>query len=127
MDKFCAGYNAADELERRASVVGQAEAYRERPAVIIRRIASTEAELRTLPRRWAEHIESCSWRGAEPDEAYREQLDARRMYLEQHLAEDREALAAAEAAGYKRLGPADVHRGDKVRTRFGWRTVERVS
>ena len=127
MDQFCAEYNRADELERRASVVGHADAYRERPAVIIRRIAKTEAELRSLPRLLAQHAESRAWRGEQPDEAYREQLAARRAYLETQLTADRETVAAAEASGYRRYTAADVHQGDKVRTRFGLRTVVRVS
>ena len=127
MDKFCAGYNHADELERRASVVGQADAYRERPAVIIRRIKGAEAELRKLPRLWASHAEWAAYKHEAPSEDYREQLDARRTFLEIQLAADRVALAAAEASGYRRYTSADVHKGDRIRTRFGLRTVVRVS
>jgi Domain of unknown function (DUF3560) len=127
MDRFCEEYGQADELERRASVVGRADAHRERPAVIVRRIAGTEAELRKLPRLLADHRISCAMRGEQPDPAYGEQLEARRVFLEHQLEADRAALKAAEDAGYRRYGPADVHKGDRVRTRFGWHTVERVS
>lgn len=127
MDQFCPEYGHADELDRRASVVGQAEAYRERPAVIIRRIEGAEAELRKLPRLLAQHAESRAWRGEDPDPAYTEQLEAGRVYLEHQLAADRAALQAAEDAGYRRYTAADIHRGDKIRTRFGWHTVVRVS
>ncbi len=124
MDKFCEEYGHAKELDRRASVVGQADAYRERPQVIIRRIAGTEAELRKLPRLLTE---SRAWRGEQPDPAYAEQLEARRVFLEHQLEADREALKTAEDAGYRRYSAADIHKGDTIRTRFGAHLVVRVS
>ena len=127
MDKFCEQFGQSKELQRRAAVVGRAEAYRERPQVIIRRIAGTEAELRKLPRLLAQHAESRAWRGEDPDPAYAEQLAAHRVFLEHQLEADRGALKAAEDAGYHCYTSADIHRGDKIRTRFGLRTVVRVS
>jgi hypothetical protein len=114
-------YGKAQHYERAASVVGRADAYRERPDVIIRRIAKNEAELRILPKRWADHERSArEWHHEEPSEAYREQLEARRVFLEHQLAADREALAAHEAAGYRCHSRDTVHVGDVINNGRGW-------
>lgn len=123
-------YGKAQHYEQAAKVVGKADAYRERPEVIIRRIAKAEAELRSLPRRWADHLVSCGWRKAEPSESYREQLDAAKVFLEHQLEADREALAEAEASGYRCHSRETVHVGDVVSVgRGGWGSgkVVRVS
>jgi hypothetical protein len=130
MGKFCEEYGQAKHYERAASVVGNADAYRERPPVIIRRIEKNEAELRILPKRWAQYVESCSWKNEEPGEAYREQLEARRVFLEHQLTADREALKAAKDAGYSCHSRETIHVGDVVRVgRGGWGSgkVVRVS
>ena len=123
-------YGKAQHYEQAAKVVGREDAYRERPPVIIRRIEKNEAELRILPKRWAQYVESCSWRNEEPGEAYREQLEARRVFLEHQLAADREALKAAQDAGDSCHSRETVHVGDVVRVgRGGWGSgkVVRVS
>lgn len=113
-------YGKADRAAQAAAVVGRADAYRELPAVIIRRIGRTEAELRQT----VHHIEGTrpanDWRGAYgPDRkpatgAWLEQLEARRAFLEHQLEADRAALAAHEASGYTRLTRETVHKGDRA-------------
>jgi Domain of unknown function (DUF3560) len=127
MDAFSQDYGWSKDLERRASVVGRAAAYRERPDVIIRRIATTEAELRRLHRSLAQHAAWARRHDRQPDPAHAEELEARRVALDHRLEADRAALQAAEGAGYRRYTRADVHTGDRVRTRFGMHSVVRVS
>ena len=128
--KGAEAYGKAKHYERAAAVVGRAEAYRERPQVIIRRIEKAEAELRTLPKRWADHVEWQQYRSEEPSEAYREQLEARRVFLEHQLAADREALKAAQDAGYHCHSRETIHVGDVIQCGgggWGSGTVVRVS
>jgi predicted RNA methylase len=133
-----AGTAAADKAERvsrAASVVGRADAYRELPAVIIRRIDKTEAELRQTQHRIDGTRPANDWRGAyyapeaKPAEgAYLEQLQARKTFLEHQLEADRAALAEHEANGYVRLSRETVHKGDTVTCWAGTRVeVLRVS
>jgi hypothetical protein len=102
MDKFVAEHGQAKELDRRASVVGQDDAYRELPAVIIRRIAKTEADLRAC-RKWMSH-------GYHP-EGYQTRI----AFLEHQLAADRVALAELQAAGYRCHDRTTIHAGDMIR------------
>jgi hypothetical protein len=127
MDAFSAKYRRSKELARRASVVGNAAAYGERPDVIIRRIATTEAELRRLHRSLARDAARRQRHARQPDKADIEELEARSVILKHRLEADRAALQAAEGAGYRRYTQADIHVDDRVRTRSGLRTVVRVS
>jgi Domain of unknown function (DUF3560) len=101
MDKFCEEYGEAKQLARAASVVGDADAYREHPPVIIRRIAKTEADLRKCRK----------WMGAGYDP---EHYTARIAFLETQLEADRAALKAAEDAGYRCHSRETIHAGDKI-------------
>lgn len=131
-----AAYQEAERAAAAASVVGRAEAYREHPPVIIRRIDRQEAELRQTVHYIDGTRPANDWRGAygydrEPAAGeWLEQLTVRRAFLEQRIAEDRAALAEHEAAGYIRLTRETVHKGDTVTwsTRFGESaTVTRVN
>lgn len=126
MDKGCEAGRLAAEYERRAAVVGTADAYREKPAVIVRRIEKAEADIRRLSRTLAGETYSQT-----PDGQWREQLEAQRGYLEHQLAADRVALEAAKDAGYRQYTAADVHKGDVIRCGRGalaaGQTVVRVS
>jgi predicted RNA methylase len=122
-----AAYGEAKRAAAAAAVVGTADAYRELPAVITRRIDRTEAELRQA----VHYIEGTrpanDWRGAygyqrEPASGeWLESLTARKAFLEHQLAADREALAEHEANGYMRLTRESIHKGDVVTwsSRFG--------
>lgn len=110
----------AEHAARAAAVVGNADAYRERPPVIRRRIDKTEAEIRILPKRWADHVFWQAARKQEPDPAYKEQLEARRVFLEHQLEADRAALAAHVANGYVLLTRDSVHKGDTVHWGATW-------
>ena len=113
-------YGNAERAAAAAAVVGDADAYRERPAVIIRRIDRLEAELRQAQHQIDGTRPANDWRGAygydrEPASGERlEQLEARKTFLEHQLAADRAALAAHEANGYIRLTRDTVHKGDTV-------------
>jgi predicted RNA methylase len=119
-----AGHRAARKAEyaaAAAAVVGNADAYRERPGVIIRRIDKTEAELRQTMHHINGTRPANDWRGAyyAPERkpatgAWLEQLQARKTFLEHQLAADREALAEHERNGYIRLTRETVHKGDVV-------------
>jgi Domain of unknown function (DUF3560) len=119
MDKFCEAYGKAKHYGRAASVVGKADAYREVPAVIVRRIEKAEADLRSVARsleRW----------GDQPGHA--QAMEARRVFLEHQLEHDRKALEDAKGAGYHLFTRADVHPGDTVWTGRDWsHEVVRVS
>jgi Domain of unknown function (DUF3560) len=127
MDTFSGEYRRSKELARRVSMVGSAAAYGERPDVIIRRIAATEAELRRLHRSLRRDAALGRRRAGQPDPADMEEFEARRVVLEHRLEADRAALQAAEGAGYRRYTQAEIHMGDRVRTLVGPRTVVRVS
>jgi hypothetical protein len=101
MDKFCEEYGQAKETARRASVVGDADAYSELPAVIIRRVAKTEAEIRRC-RKWAE--------AGYDQAAYRDRI----AFYKAQLAADRAALAEHEANGYRCHSRETVHIGDVI-------------
>lgn len=117
----------ADRAARAAQVVGRADAYRDRPAVIIRRIDKTEAELRQTVHYIDGTRPANDWRGAYgTDRApatgrYLEQLTVRKTFLEHQLDADRAALAAHAAAGYVIHSRDTVHKGDVVvwSTRLG--------
>jgi predicted RNA methylase len=110
----------AERASAAAAVVGLADAYRDRPAVIIRRIDKTEAELRQIGHYLNGTRPANDWRGAYGYDrqpaggTYRESLEARRTWLEHNLAADRAALAEHEANGYVRLNRETVHKGDTV-------------
>jgi predicted RNA methylase len=120
-----AALSEAERASRAAAVVGDADAYRERPSVIRRRIDKTQAEIRILPKRWTDHVLWQVVRKQEPDPAYKEELEARRVFLEHQLEADRAALAAHVANGYVLLTCDSLHKGDTVTwsTRFGENAV----
>ena len=123
MDKFCEEYGKARHYGRAASVVGKADAYRERPAVIVRRIEKAEADLRRTLRT----IAGETYR-EKPAGEWLESLEARRVFLEHQLEHDRKALEDARGAGYHLFTRADVHPGDTVWTGRDWsHEVVRVS
>jgi protein-L-isoaspartate O-methyltransferase len=109
-----AAFREAERAAAAASVVGSADAYRELPPVIIRRIGRLEAELRQT----MHHINGtrpANDPDAKPASGDRlEQLEARKAFLEHQLEADRAALAEHEAAGYVRLTRETVHKGDRV-------------
>ena len=113
-------FGRAERASAAAAVVGAADAYRERPPVIIRRIDHLEAELRQTMHRINGTRPANDWRGAygpAPMPATGERLEAlnaRKAFLEHQIAADREALAAHEASGYTRLTRETVHKGDSV-------------
>lgn len=126
-----AGTAAAREAERvaqAAAVVGTAEAYRERPAVIIRRIDRLEAELRQTMHHINGTRPANDWRGAYAAELghkpasgeWLEQCQARKTYLEHQIAADREALAAHVANGYVLHSRETIHKGDRVHWGATW-------
>ena len=131
-----AAYGKAERAQQAAQVVGRADAYRELPAVIIRRIDKTEAELRQTMHYINGTRPANDWRGAyswdrEPASGeHLAALEARKTFLEHQLAADRAALAEHEANGYVRLTRESVHKGDVVTwsSRFGEQaTVTRVN
>ena len=124
-------WDKADRAASAAAVVGKADAYRERPPVIIRRIDRLEAELRQTMHHINGTRPANDWRGAyyaperKPAEGdWLEQLTARKTYLEHQLEADRAALAEHEANGYVRLTRETVHKGDTVA--FGSRPQDRA-
>jgi predicted RNA methylase len=126
----------AQHASRAASVVGDADAYRERPSVIRRRIDRLEAELRqTMHGIDGTRPANQSWKNAyypvKPatgDDLAA--LEASKTYLEHQIEADRAALAEHQASGYVLLTRNDLHKGDVVTwsTRFGQNaTVVRVN
>ena len=124
---------AAGELHRKAeraaaaaSVVGSADAYRERPSVIRRRIDRLNAELRQTDHYIDGTRPANDWRGAygydrKPATGdYLEQLTARKTYLEHQIAGDEAALEALKADGYVMLTREDLHKGDRVHWGATW-------
>lgn len=127
-----AAHTAHAEAERAsvaAAAVGSAASYRERPAVIRRRIDKTQAELRKIQHYLDGTRPANDWRGAYSFDrkpatgAYKESLESRKTWLEHNLAADREALAAHEAAGYVVLDRTMVHKGDTVTSSHWWDRV----
>ncbi len=110
----------AEHAAQAAAVVGTADAYRERPGVIIRRIDKAEAELRQTMHYINGTRPANDWRGAyghdrKPAEgSYLEQLTARKVFLEHQLTADKEALAAHVANGYVLHSRETIHKGDTV-------------
>lgn len=124
----------AEHTSAAAAVVGSADAYRERPAVIIRRIAKTEAELRKIQHRIDGTRPANDWRGAyyapeaKPASGeWLESLEAQKAYHEHQMEADKAALADHEANGYLRLTRENVHKGDTVTCWAGRREVLRVN
>jgi predicted RNA methylase len=130
-------YRKAARAATAASVVGDADAYRELPPVIIRRIDKNEAELRQTMHYINGTRPANDWRGAysmdrEPATGdWLEQLTARKTFIEHQLEADRAALAEHEKNGYVRLTRETVHKGDTVTWAGGWggnsATVTRVN
>jgi hypothetical protein len=135
MDRFCEEYGQAKELGRRAAAVGRDEAYRERPEVIIRRIATLEADLRRIERDIAGESAPGNWRekyyAPERKPAAGErlaQLEAARTFTGHQLQADRQALAERQASGYRCHSRETVHVGDIIHIgSLGPRKVVRVS
>ena len=98
-------------------MVGTADAYRELPPVIIRRIDKNEAELRQTMHYINGTRPANDWRGAysldrNPASGARlEQLNARKAFLEHQLAADRAALAEHEAQRVCAADPRDGPQG----------------
>lgn len=119
-------HQEAERASAAAAVVGQADAYRDRPPVIIRRIDKTEAELRQVQHYLDGTRPANDWRGAygydrQPATGtHKESLEARKTWLEHNLAADRAALAEHEANGYVRLNRETVHKGDTVKWGATW-------
>lgn len=119
-------YGKAARAAAAARVVGDADAYRELPPVIIRRIDKNEAELRQTMHYINGTRPANDWRGAygpdrEPASGeWLESLTARKTFLEHQLEADRAALAAHEANGYVRLTRDTVHKGDRVFWGAAW-------
>jgi hypothetical protein len=118
----CEAVRDAERAAQAASVVGAADAYRERPAVIIRRIAKTEADLRKVGHDINGTRPANDWRGAYAPElghkpasgAWLEQCEARKTFLEHQLAADKAALAEHEANGYVIHSRETIHKGDFI-------------
>jgi predicted RNA methylase len=111
----------AEWASQAASAVGAADAYRERPAVIRRRIARLESEIRQVDHRINGTRPANDWRGAyyapEAKPAtgeWLESLTARRVFLVHQLEADKKLLAGHEAAGYTLLTRETVHKDDRV-------------
>lgn len=127
MHAGCVAADKADYAAAAASAVGKADAYRELPPVIIRRIDRLEAELRQTDHYINGTRPANGWRGAysldrQPASGARlEELTARKTFLEHQIAGDRATLAGHEANGYTRLSRETVHKGDTVSwsSRFG--------
>jgi 16S rRNA G1207 methylase RsmC len=130
----CDAVRKAEHTARAASVVGLEDARRERPDVIIRRIAKHEAELRKIVHNIDGTRPANDWRGAyyAPERTpasgeWLEQLEAARTYTQAQLDADRAALTAAEQAGYKCHSRETIHVGDKLAGRWQAGEVVRVN
>lgn len=114
----------AEQMPDRIAGSYRREAHQERPDVTARRVDRLEAEDRRLVRQLA--------RLGEPTEgvrsAWREEMQARREVIAEQLRGDRELLEQAKAAGrFGKWDKSNVHAGDQVLLRFGWRTVVRAN
>ncbi|MFJ3545443.1 DUF3560 domain-containing protein [Streptomyces rubiginosohelvolus] len=120
--------HTAQEAERMpARIAGsrRAEAEKQRPDVVARRVKRREAELRSLDRRMASlaehHPDTTSGR------LYR-QYEGERAELVERIAGDRAVLEQAKEAGtFGRYSRENVHADDAVRVRGQWRRVVRAS
>ncbi|WP_284576761.1 DUF3560 domain-containing protein [Streptomyces sp. 2P-4] len=118
----------AQEAERMpARVAGsiRAEAEKQRPDVVARRVARREAELRRLDRQMQSlaehHPEATSGR------LYR-QYEGQRAELVERIDGDRAVLEQAKQAGtFGRYSKDNVRKGDLVRVRGQWRQVARAN
>ncbi|MFI0934612.1 DUF3560 domain-containing protein [Streptomyces sp. NPDC021019] len=118
----------AQEAERMpARIAGsrRAEAEKQRPDVVARRVQRLEAELRGLDRRMASlaehHPEATSGR------LYR-QYEGQRAELVERIDGDRAVLEQAKEAGtFGRHSKDNVSKGDLVRIRGEWRRVARAN
>lgn len=117
----------AQEAERMpARVAGshRAEAYKELPAVVARRVNRLEAELRRLDRRMAELTK---YEGTKSGRLLR-QYEGERAVLVERIAGDRAVLDEEKAAGtFGRYSRDDVHKDDLVRIGSRWRLVARAN
>lgn len=105
------------DAERGARAALARDRRRQTPEYIGNRIREREAEERQLVRLLADAPEG-DWR---TDRAAR--LEQVRADLDHY----RGQMAALEAAGLKRWGPDDFAKGDRVRYRHRWGTVQRVN
>ncbi|MFF5045654.1 DUF3560 domain-containing protein [[Kitasatospora] papulosa] len=117
----------AQEAERMpARVAGsrRAEAYKELPAVVARRVKRLEAELRSLDRRMAELGKFESTKSGR----LLRQYEGERAVLVERIEGDRKVLEQAKAEGrFGRYSKENVHKGDRVLVRGQWRTVARAN
>jgi predicted RNA methylase len=129
-------YDRAERAQRAASVVGDADAYRERPDVIIRRIEKHEAELRKIERDitgrpdWVKDDSGqYKLRLVKPSAEWLAQLEAAKTFAQHQLEADRAALKAHEDAGYRCHSRETIHVGDVINRAggFGSGTVGRVN
>jgi predicted RNA methylase len=129
-------YDKAERASRAASVVGHADAYRELPAVIIRRIEKHEAELRKIERDIAGRPDwvnddsgQYKLKLVKPSGEWLAQLEAAKTFTGHQLEADRAALKAHEDAGYRCHSRETIHVGDVINPGggFGSGTVSRVN
>lgn len=115
------GARTAREAELTAHRVqgsARAEAYRERPDVVKRRVDRQEAELRRIDRSLANLAPG----------TLRDQYEAERAVLAERIAGDKALLDEARAAGtFGQYSRDNVRKGDQVKIRGQWRTVARAN
>ncbi|MFF3096785.1 DUF3560 domain-containing protein [Streptomyces cyaneofuscatus] len=115
----------AEQMPARIAGSLRAEAQKQRPDVVARRVQRLEAELRSLDRRMASlaehHPEATSGR------LYR-QYEAERAELVERIDGDRAVLEQAKEAGtFGRYSKDNVSAGDLVHVRGEWRRVARAN
>lgn len=114
----------AEQMPERIAGSYRREAHQERPDVTARRVARLEAEDRRLVRQ----LDRLGPVTDDAPSAWREEMQARREVIAEQLRGDHELLEAAKAAGrFGRWDKTNVHNGDHVLLRFGWRTVVRAN
>lgn len=114
----------AEQMPDRIAGSYRREAHQERPDVTARRVARLEAEDRRLVRQLARVNASTD----DQRSAWREEMEARRALIAEQLRGDRALLETAKSQGrYGRWDKSNVHKGDLVLLRFGWRTVVRAN
>jgi hypothetical protein len=115
----------AEQMPERIAGSYRREAHQERPDVTARRVARLEAEDRRLVRQ-LDRLGPVTDDGQRS--VWREEMEARRAVIAEQLRGDRELLEQAKAEGrFGKWDRTNVHAGDKVLLRFGWRTVVRAN
>jgi hypothetical protein len=138
MDKFVELAAESRQTESAAQAAERHMAHRENPRVTARRIERLEADKRRAEKYlagWSErHLAGDGKRvlwtdtHAPAEGAYREQLLTQVEHLTEQLRYWREQLDQAKASGrYNPVELSEIHKGDLIRTRFGWKRVVRVN